>query len=108
MPSGPPDEPAGNERTACITCPAVTCKAVNWLGSGAGCLSLGAGGCLASSFVSVSCVASAGLSSEHYILRAARMFPSSSLAETACAMTLRGFFLLNFVVSEMFAAGWTG
>jgi len=84
-PSGPPADPGGKERTARITSSSVIWTATVGCGSGMEPQSDGGAGCLSTSCAYTLSVFCAGLSSEHTILIAARMFPPSILAETAFA-----------------------
>ena len=90
MPSGPPEEPAGNDRMALRMSDSLTCRAHVDDGSGAGFLSCAAAGCLTCRQVKVASLSGAGLSSEHRILTAAVILPSSILAETAAARDAKG------------------
>jgi len=83
-PSGPPD-PGGKERTARITSSSVISTATVGCGSGMEPRSDRGAWCLSTSCAYTPSVFCAGLSSEHTILIAVRMFPSSILAETALA-----------------------
>jgi len=84
-PSGPPADQGGKERTARITSSSVISTAAVGCGSGMEPRSDRGAGCLSTSCAYTLSVFCAGLSSEHMILIAARMFPSLILAETALA-----------------------
>jgi len=86
-PSGPPADPAGNERTASTMSLFDICKASNRAPSGlhGGLLSGAEGECLARSASSVSAESVAGRSSEQTSRIAALKLPSSSLLVTAFA-----------------------
>ena len=88
IPSGPPAEPAGNDRIIReIISVSKICNGSNRGESGlqAGLLSVAAGGCFFLSADKVSAVLGAGLSSEQARRIAALMLPSSSLLDTAFA-----------------------
>src|SRR6218665_1726712 len=83
-PSGLPDEPFGKVRMQAITSASVAWKGVLVVGRGIDGRS-GGEGCFKRSSSSVSSFIGAGLSSEHRILAAALMLPSSSFAAPAAA-----------------------
>src|SRR6476469_8594665 len=83
-PSGPPDEPGGNERTPFLTAASSNEMVLAGLGlGGSGRLSCGLAGCLLSRAFKVSVVGAANTSSEESSRTAPLKLPSSSLAETA-------------------------
>ena len=84
MPSGPPDEPAGNERMARSTSSSPTLKAESKGISGGNDASFCSARCLSWSLTNISVEKSATTSSE--ILTAAVMFLSSNLAESAASL----------------------
>jgi len=83
--SGPSADPGGKERTAWIISSSVISTATVSCGSGTERRSGGSAGCLSTSCAYTLSVFCAGLSSEHMILIAALMSPSSILDETALA-----------------------
>jgi len=89
IPSGPPLDPAGNERIAFIMSASdIWSEGVEAVpGITRGMLPPQAEtGCFSVSFAKVSLLSGAGLSSEHMILNAALIFPSSIFDVTAAAM----------------------
>src|SRR6218665_2205286 len=84
-PSGPPEEPAGKERTCLLTCSLLTCEGADRGDDVKFGRSDGGSGCFDRSSSSVSRSTFSGLSLEHRILTAALMFPSSNLDATAVA-----------------------
>lgn len=83
--SGPPAEPAGNERMASATSASDTVQGEKSRGSGMTALSPGAVGCRSRSASTVSLQSGASLSSELKMRMAALMFPSSIFDMTAAA-----------------------
>jgi hypothetical protein len=85
-PSVPAAETAGNDLIIFITSDSVAWYAKGMTAGGTGRELVERTGCLSRSFDSVCAEKSAGVSSEHRILTAAVMLPSSSLAVTAAVL----------------------
>ena len=97
-PSGPPDEPGGNDRSSCRIVEVFTVMDESEAAGSGGLgvrLSADLVGCFSCSFAIVSASIGAGVSSEQIRRTAALKFPSSSLLVTAAASNSSlSFFLL--------------